>query len=73
LSATAILDDERDRVRAAVGSLTDLQFQVIEMAYFGGLTYREVAERLDTPLATVKTRIRDGLTRLRSALGEDDG
>ncbi|MET0565298.1 MAG: ECF RNA polymerase sigma factor SigK [Acidimicrobiia bacterium] len=69
----AILGDERDRVRAALGSLTDLQFQVIEMAYFGGLTYREVAERLDTPLATVKTRIRDGLTRLRSALGEDDG
>ncbi len=69
----AILGDERDRVRAALSSLTDLQFQVIEMAYFGGLTYREVAERLDTPLATVKTRIRDGLTRLRSALGEDNG
>ena len=69
----AILGDERNRVRAALSSLTDLQFQVIEMAYFGGLTYREVAERLDTPLATVKTRIRDGLTRLRSALGEDDG
>jgi RNA polymerase sigma-70 factor, ECF subfamily len=69
----AILGDERDRVRAALSSLTDLQFQVIEMAYFGGLTYLEVAERLDTPLATVKTRIRDGLIRLRSALGEDDG
>ncbi|MET0698016.1 MAG: ECF RNA polymerase sigma factor SigK [Acidimicrobiia bacterium] len=69
----AILGDERDRVRDALSSLTDLQFQVIEMAYFGGLTYREVAERLDTPLATVKTRIRDGLTRLRSALGDDDG
>jgi RNA polymerase sigma-70 factor, ECF subfamily len=69
----AILGDERDRVRAALGRLTDLQFQVIEMAYFGGLTYREVAERLDTPLATVKTRIRDGLIRLRSVLGEDDG
>ena len=69
----AILGDERDRVRAALGSLTDLQFQAIEMAYFGGLTYREVAEQLDTPLATVKTRIRDGLTRLRSAFGEDDG
>ena len=73
VAETAILGDERDRVRNALSSLTDLQFQVIEMAYFGGLTYREVAERLDTPLATVKTRIRDGLTRLRSALGEDDG
>ena len=73
VAESAILGDERDRVRAALSALTDLQFQVIEMAYFGGLTYREVAERLDTPLATVKTRIRDGLTRLRSALGEDDG
>lgn len=67
----AILGEERDRVRAALNSLTDLQFQVIEMAYYGGLTYSEVAERLDTPLATVKTRIRDGLTRLRAALGDD--
>lgn len=69
----AIATDERERVLAALGVLTDLQLQVIEMAYFGGLTYREVAERLNTPLATVKTRIRDGLTRMRSALGDDHG
>jgi RNA polymerase sigma-70 factor (ECF subfamily) len=73
VAEAAIATDERERVRSALGALTDLQLQVIEMAYFGGLTYREVAERLDTPLATVKTRIRDGLTRMRSALGDDNG
>lgn len=51
IAETAILGDERDRVRDALSSLTDLQFQVIEMAYFGGLTYREVAERLESGLS----------------------
>jgi RNA polymerase sigma-70 factor (ECF subfamily) len=73
VAEAAIVTDEQERVRAALGALTDLQLQVIEMSYFGGLTYREVAERLDTPLATVKTRIRDGLMRMRAALGDDNG
>jgi RNA polymerase sigma-70 factor (ECF subfamily) len=73
VAEAAIASNERERVTAALGALTELQLQVIEMAYFGGLTYREVAERLDTPLATVKTRIRDGLTRMRAALGDDNG
>ena len=61
---------EREQVRHAIGQLTDLQREALELAYYGGHTYRKVAEMLDVPLGTVKSRLRDGLTRLRDVLEE---
>lgn len=69
---SVIASDERDRIRDALSSLTDLQLQAIEMAYYQGLTYVEVANHLGSPLGTVKSRMRDGLHKLRAIMGEDD-
>ena len=60
---------DQQRVRHCLGALTELQHESVRLAYYGGYTYREVAELLGTPLGTVKTRLRDGLIRLRDCLG----
>ena len=65
--AHASLDAQR--VRGAVAGLTDVQRQAVELAFFGGYTHTEVAQMLDVPVGTAKTRIRDGLIRLRDAMG----
>lgn len=57
------------RVRHAVATLTDVQRRAVELTYFGGYTHTEVATLLDVPLGTAKTRIRDGLIRLRDLMG----
>jgi RNA polymerase sigma-70 factor (ECF subfamily) len=60
---------EAQRVRSAMSTLTSAQREALELAYFGGYTHTEVATMLDLPVGTAKTRIRDGLIRLRDALG----
>lgn len=59
---------EHRRVRAAMDRLTPLQREALDLAYFGGHTHNEVAARLDIPLGTAKTRIRDALRSLRTNL-----
>jgi RNA polymerase sigma-70 factor (ECF subfamily) len=64
---------EQQQVRRCMDTLTELQRESINLAYYRGHSYREVAELLDTGLPTVKTRMRDGLIRLRDCLGVSVG
>jgi RNA polymerase sigma-70 factor (ECF subfamily) len=66
---SAIERDERRRVAECLGGLSELQRQCIEMAYYDGLTYAQVSQRLSTSLGTIKSRMRDGLRNLRECLG----
>ena len=60
---------EVERVRSAIGTLTPIQRQALQLAYDEGLTQSQISTSLNLPLGTVKTRIRDGLKRLGEALG----
>lgn len=65
-----------EEVRAALSALPDAEREALVLAYFGGLSYRQVAERLDEPEGTVKSRIRAAMGRLRGPLlsaGVDEG
>lgn len=62
-------EHEGHAVHDCLGDLTSTQRESISLAYYDGLTYREVAGKLDVALPTVKSRIRDGLRRLRDCLG----
>jgi RNA polymerase sigma-70 factor (ECF subfamily) len=64
---------EGEQVRRCLGTLTELQRESIELAYYNGYTYPEVAQRLGAKLPTIKARMRDGLIRLRDCLGSSTG
>jgi RNA polymerase sigma-70 factor (ECF subfamily) len=60
---------DRERVQRCLGGLTDVQRESITLAYYGGHSYRQVSELLNVTLGAIKTRIRDGLIRMRDCLG----
>lgn len=68
---TEVVEDQMraERVRRCLGSLTDLQNEALRLSYYQGYTYGEVAKLLSLPLGTIKSRMRDGLIRLRDCLG----
>jgi RNA polymerase sigma-70 factor (ECF subfamily) len=65
-----VLRLQRQRVQEALGLLPDPQREALELAYYGGFTQSELAERLGQPLGTIKSRMFAGLTRMRELLGE---
>jgi RNA polymerase sigma-70 factor (ECF subfamily) len=69
VAESAIAGDERRRVTECLHGLTDTQRQCVEMAYYDGLTYVEVAQRLSANPSTIKSRMRDALRGLRNCLG----
>jgi RNA polymerase sigma-70 factor, ECF subfamily len=66
----AILTERGEIVRSALSELPEDQRQVLLLAYFDGFTQSEIAKRLNTPLGTVKTRMRSGMMKLREMLGD---
>jgi RNA polymerase sigma-70 factor (ECF subfamily) len=66
--AAVFRSEQREMIRGVLAELPEDQREVLLLAYFEGLTQVEIAERLNTPLGTIKTRMRTGLTKLRDAL-----
>lgn len=60
---------EHEKVVTAMQRLSEVQYQALCLAYYGGYTHSEIAERISVPVGTVKTRLRDGMIRLREELG----
>ncbi|MCX7520756.1 ECF RNA polymerase sigma factor SigK [Microbacterium sp. STN6] len=69
VAETAEIAVERERADRAMQSLSDVQRQVIALAYDGGYSHSEISELLQVPIGTVKTRLRDGMIRLRTEMG----
>ena len=68
----AFLGERRREVRAALKTLPPEQHEVLEMAYFGGMTQVQIAEKLQIPIGTVKTRTLAAMKKLRRALQQED-
>jgi RNA polymerase sigma-70 factor, ECF subfamily len=66
----AFLRLQRERVQSALRHLPDAQREALELAYYGGFSQSELAERLGQPLGTIKSRMFGGLSRMRELLGE---
>jgi RNA polymerase sigma-70 factor (ECF subfamily) len=69
VAEAAEISAEHERVTDALGQLSPAQRECLALAYYGGFTQSEIAARLELPLGTVKTRLRDGMIRLRDLLG----
>jgi RNA polymerase sigma-70 factor (ECF subfamily) len=67
---TTIFSDRTELVKKALGEIPESQSEVLKIAYYRGLTQREISEQLDIPLGTVKTRMRQGMIKLKDILGD---
>ena len=72
MEAAVVAQTVAGALRDALGQLPDGEGRAVELAYFGGHSYRTVAEMLDEPEGTIKGRIRSGLSRLRAVLADQD-